>query len=181
MATNSLTDEQLVEAARNSNHQLYGEIIKRYQLKLSHYLKKFISDADELQDVLQNVFIKAYKNLYSFNVSKKFSPWIYRIAHNEAINYIRKNSKYAISLDESDFDVADEKMELGRELENTLTNKRLADSIRKLKEKYREPLILFFFEEKSYEEIGDILKLPTSTVGTYISRGKKQLKEFLEK
>lgn len=72
-----LTDEQLVEVVRSKNQELYGEVIKRYQTKLVHYLKKFIHSDDELKDVLQDVFIKAFRNLYSFDTSKRFSPWIY--------------------------------------------------------------------------------------------------------
>lgn len=176
-----LTDEQIAEISRTKNQEFYAEIIKRYQAKLSHYLRKFISDADELEDVLQTVFIKAFKNLNSFNVKKKFSSWIYRIAHNEAINHIRKNSKYSISLDDSDYDAADEKINFSRDLDNDLARETIASVLRLIKDKYRQPLILYFFEEKSYEEIGEILHLPVNTVGTYIARGKKSLKQHLEK
>jgi len=72
MTSQNLTDEQLVEIIREKNQELYSEIIKRYQIKLSHYLKKFIYDSDELEDVLQVVFIKSYKNLYGFNIHKNF-------------------------------------------------------------------------------------------------------------
>ncbi len=85
-----LADEQLVGIIREEDKELYSEIIKRYNQKLSHYLRKFIYDPDGLEDVLQVVFIKAYRNLYGFNIKNRFSSWIYRIAHNEAINYLKK-------------------------------------------------------------------------------------------
>lgn len=168
-------------AVREKDQELYSEIIHRYQTKLTHYLRKFIRDKDELEDILQDVFIKAYHNLYGFNTNKKFSPWIYRIAHNEALNHIKKTSKFAFSLDEKEYEVVDEKMHLGTKVDNKLLKDKIGENLAKLKDKYREPIILYFFEQKTYEEISDIMHIPTSTVGTLISRGKKILKESLQK
>lgn len=180
MAKIILTDEQIVVAIRSNNSELYSEIIQRYQIRLSHYLKKFVHDNDELEDVLQNIFIKAYKNLYSFNINKKFSPWIYRIAHNEAINYLKKNYKYGLSLDDGEYDVIDEKIDIGGGLDRKLDRELINHALVSIGRKYQEILILFFFEEKTYEEISEILRLPINTVGTRISRGKSNLKKILE-
>lgn len=174
-----LPDEQLIEIIRENDQELYAEIIKRYQAKLSHYLRKFVCDADELEDILQDVFIKAYKNLYGFDAKKKFSSWIYRIAHNEAVNYLKKNSRTKISLDEVEYKIADEKIDLDGHIDKAFLKKEIGRCMKNVKLKYREPLILFYFEQKSYEEISDILRIPTSTVGTLISRGKKIIKEEL--
>ncbi|MBU4422044.1 RNA polymerase sigma factor [Patescibacteria group bacterium] len=138
-------------------------------------------DADELEDILQDVFIKAYKNLYGFDANKKFSSWIYRIAHNEAVNYLKKNSRTKVSLDEVEYKIADEKIDLNGHIDKTFLKKEIGRCLKNIKLKYQEPLILFYFEQKSYEEISDILRIPTSTVGTLISRGKKIIKEKLEK
>ncbi len=174
-------DEQLIKIIREDDRELYSEIIKRYQAKLSHYLRKFICDADELEDILQDVFIKAYRNLYSFDIKKKFSSWIYRIAHNEAVNYLKKNSKIKISLDEVEYKIVDEKIDLNGRVDKVFLKKEIGKYLESIKLKYREPIILFYFEQKSYEEISDILRIPTSSVGTLISRGKKMIKEKLEK
>ncbi|MCK5475067.1 MAG: RNA polymerase sigma factor [Candidatus Pacebacteria bacterium] len=180
MKSMDLSDEQLVEIIRKDDQELYGEIIKRYNQKLSHYLRKFIYDQDELEDVLQVVFIKVYKNLYGFNINKKFSSWIYRIAHNEALNHLRKYSKERISLDEVEYRIIDEKIDVGGDVDKKILKKNVEKLLKKIRPKYQEPLILFYFEQKSYEEISDILRIPTSTVGTLISRGKKMLKEELK-
>lgn len=176
-----LTDEQLVVVVRTEDKEAYGEIIRRYQVKLAHYLRKFINHSAELEDVLQDVFIKAYRNLNSFNTNQKFSSWIFRVTHNEAINNIKKRKNEKLILDEHEWEVADEKINLSREVDRVISKEQIISALGKIKEKYREPIILFFFEEKSYEEISDILKIPTSTVGTLISRGKNSLKEFLKK
>ncbi len=176
-----LSDEQLIKVIREKDKELYSEIIKRYKTKLSHYLRKFICNINELEDILQDVFIKAYKNLYSFDIKKKFSSWIYRIAHNEAVNYLKKNSRIKISLDEVEYRIVDEKIDLNGNVDEAFLKKEIGKYMEGIKLKYREPLILFYFEQKSYEEISDILRIPTSSVGTLISRGKKMIKEKLEK
>ena len=175
-----LSDEQLVEIIRENDQELYSEIIKRYNQKLSHYLRKFIYDQDELEDVLQVVFIKVYKNLYGFNINKKFSSWIYRIAHNEAVNHLKKYSKERISLDEIEYKIIDEKIDISGQVDKKLLKESVEKLLKNIKTKYREPLILFYFEQKSYEEISDILRIPTSTVGTLISRGKKMIKQQIK-
>jgi len=175
-----LSDEQIIEVVRIENKGLYSEIIKRYQNKLSHYLRKFVYNPDELEDVLQVVFVKTYKNLFSFNTNKKFSSWIYKIAHNEAINHIKKNStNHQISLDKVEYQIIDKSVNIDDDFDKNLLKEQIENSLSLLKLKYQEPLILFYLEQKSYEEISDILRIPKNTVGTLISRGKKILKKNL--
>lgn len=174
-----LTDEQVVELVRTKNQELYGEIIRRYETKLTHYLRKFIHHPDELKDVLQDVFIKAFRNLYDFDIGKKFSAWIYRIAHNEALNYLKKYHSHTISLAEGEWNLLEDKKDLNKETDNQLLKNQIEKGMALIKEKYRDPLILYFFEGKSYEEIGEILHLPTGTVGIRIRRGKNLLQQFL--
>jgi len=175
-----LSDEQIIEKILKDDKDIYREIIKRYEKKLSHYLRKFICDQDEIEDVLQVVFIKTYKNLYGFDQEKKFSSWIYRIAHNEAVNYLKKKRSTKICLDDIEYKLVDDKVNLNEGIDKSFLKKDIEKIISSLKHKYREPLLLFFFEEKSYEEISDILRIPKNTVGTLILRGKKQIKESLE-
>ncbi len=174
-----LSDEQIVVKVRSENKELYSEIIQRYQGKLSHYLRKFIHDRDELEDVLQAVFIKTYENLYGFDEQRKFSSWIYRIAHNEAVNHIKKYSRISVSVDELEPLLKDEKVDLPQGVDNELLRQRVEEGLSHMKDKYREALILCFFEQRSYEEMSEILRVPINTVGTLISRGKKQLQEYL--
>lgn len=177
----NMTDEELVASTRKNSKELYSEIIRRYQTKLSHYLCKFIKTNDELEDVLQEIFIKAYRNLFSFDISRKFAPWIYRIARNEALNHIKRNSKLSISIDQIELDIIDNKIDLNRWIDQMILRQQIQTGMATMKDKYREPLILYFFEQRSYEEIGEILRITRSTVGILIMRGKKMLKEFLQK
>jgi len=164
---------------REKDKELYGELIRRYQGKLSNYLRKFTSNQDELEDILQEVFIKTYQNLYNFNTNKKFSPWIYRITHNEAVNHLKKYRKGQISLDNEEIQIIDENIDIIKETDQKITKEIVEKALLKVKEKYRLPLILYFFEQKTYEEIAEIMLIPVNTVGTLIMRGKKNLKENL--
>ena len=180
MDIKALSDEQLIKIIREKDQELYKEIIIRYKEKLHNYLFRFSSSHDEIEDILQNVFIKTFKNLYGFKVEKKFSSWIYRIAHNEAINYIKKYSREKYGLDDTIKNIVDENEYLDDGMDRKLLRKEMEKYLKKLKIKYREPLYLFYFEEKSYEEISDILRIPINTVGTLISRGKKLLRIYIK-
>lgn len=181
-----LADGELVEIVRNSNQERYGEIIERYQGKLFAYLFRLIGSRDEAQDILQDVFLKAYRNLQSYDSTRKFSSWIYRIAHNEAVNFIkRKSLKRFIpwediastkdKMDMASFEDGADKAWLRKEI-----GKEVNMALEKIPFKYKQVLVLRYYSDKSYEEISDILGKPMNTVGTLISRAKQKLSQELK-
>ncbi len=174
------SDESLVARVRAGESEPYGELIQRYEPKLGRYIRKFVPNQAAQEDVLQDVFIKAYRNLNGFDLDRRFSPWLYRIAHNEALNHIKKFKREPLIIDEHEWEVADERLDLTREMDHAFTRESVAEALSQLKPKYREPLVLFYFEERTYEEIAEILRLPRNTVGTLISRAKNQLKDILQ-
>ncbi len=173
-----ISDEDLVIEIRKKDKQLYAEIVTRYQDKLMRYANYLINDEQKAADVVQEAFIKAYINLNSFNTKKKFSAWIYRIAHNEAMNAVKKYHK-EIQMDE-DMDFTD-KINLEEEFDKKSIIEMAGKCLSDMPIKYSEPLELFFLEEKSYEEIGEILRLPGGTVATRINRGKVLMKKICQK
>ena len=173
-----LSDEKVVLLVREKDKELYSEIIRRYEKKLLGYANYLIFDENDSADAVQNTFIKAYINLNSFKIGNKFSSWIYRIAHNEAMNVLNKHKKL-VQLDENiDFDS-------GVSLEGEVIKKELKQStqncLKQMPVIYSEPLSLYFLEEKSYEEISDILRIPIGTVGTRINRAKSIMKKICQK
>ena len=179
---NNLSDEKLVEKVRTKNHQLYGEIVKRYQQKLYRYLRYLTNQPDEAEDLVQNVFIKAYRNLFGFDTKRKFSSWIYRIAHNEGVNHLKKMQKLKkVFFQDHNVLFSPVNNSPEDELIRQEIQKKMKECLDELKSKYREPLILYYFEDKSYQEISDVLKIPVGTVGTFISRGKLILKAICQK
>ncbi len=175
-----LTNEELM-AGLSAEPDLYAVIMDRYTDKLSRYIKRisFVRE-DELEDILQEVFVKAYEKSTSFDRSLSFNAWIYRITHNTAINYWKKNKRYreGESLDEDESEYLERMLADNSTLEEIMRGAdiRLVQSaLKNIKEKYRAILILRFFEEQNYQEISDVLKIPPGTVATNIHRAKKAL------
>ncbi|MFA6301261.1 MAG: sigma-70 family RNA polymerase sigma factor [Candidatus Paceibacterota bacterium] len=179
MAENEiLTDEEIIEKTRTSDRDLYAVIVDRYQKKLIRYVNNLIKDEEKAVDVVQESFISAYINLNSFNIEKKFSSWIYRIAHNQAINLAKKHQKETPLLEDWDFKSEDD---IEKDFEEKETKERVEKCLKDIPLLYSEPLTLYYIDEKSYEEISDILRIPMGTVATRISRAKKIMKSICQK
>ncbi len=172
------TDERIAERVQSGEADEFGELVARYQPKLMRYARKFLPDRDDAEDIVQEVFIKAFSNIQSFDVSRRFSPWIYRIAHNEFVNELKKKAARRVVFS---FDIdtllphlaapeRTDRGELDRDLRETLEG-----HLDRLDPKYREPLILYYLEEMGYKEISDILQIPVSTVGVRLARARAQL------
>ncbi len=174
----NISDEKVVELVRKQNKEYFAEIMERYQAKLLRYAGSLLRDDQQANDAVQGAFIKAYINLNSFNVKKKFSSWIYRIVHNEAMNLISKANKLLPMIEGKEFDSG---IDVEEELITKETIDRALFCLNKLPSLYAEPLELYYLEEKSYEEIGDILRVPVGTVGTRINRAKKLMKRICQK
>ena len=178
------TDEQLV-ALTLKNPEAYAFLVQRYEEKLLRYVMRISrSTKEDGEDILQDVFLSAYKNLNDFDQALKFSSWVYRITHNKVISHFRKvTARPKTTTYEGDSNLlnilaSDE--DLARELERKYTVAEVKGVLEKLDERYREVLVLKFLEEKDYKEISDILEKPMGTVATLISRAKKQFKEKTE-
>lgn len=180
------SDVELVEKTLEDKDH-FGVLVERYQAKLTRYIARLgVRNPDDQLDVLQEVFIKAYRNLNAFDTSLQFSSWIYRIAHNEAISWYRKHrvrpeGHLIADSDEllSFFSTSEEAADVT--FDKTLNADAVNEALWQIDEKYREAIILRFFEHKEYEEISDILQIPVGSVGTLLHRGKKQLAAALNK
>jgi len=177
----NVSDEQLVSFVLKDQEN-YREVVKRYEHKLYRYIVYLIKDKDKSKDVLQNTFLKAFINLRGFNQKRKFSSWIYRIAHNEAINEIKKHRKEILSTKK---DLVERRVTSKENIYKDITDKETQTIVRKHLEKlplkYKEPLILYYLEEKTYREISDILRISVGGVGTRINRAKNLMKQIYEK
>ena len=178
------SDEEIVALVQGGDIESFQILVERYEAKITRYAKRFFFDGDEGKDVVQEVFIKSYVNIKSFDTERRFSPWIYRIAHNEFVNNIKKRQKFRDNISIFDFDllmphlVAKETADEGfskEELKNLLN-----ESLDKIGEKYKDPLVLYYLEDMDYKEIADILRIPVSTVGVRLQRGKAMLKKIIK-
>ena len=173
-----ISDEELAHKVQNGDKESFNLLVSRYSEKIFRYAKRFLYNLQDAEDATQDVFFKTYQNIQSFNTKKRFSPWIYRVAHNTFINIIRKNKREKIQFIDLDTVLPHfvSHNTLEKEISDKFDLKSLETDIKKLSANYREIIILFFFEEKNYTEISDILNIPTSTVGVRLKRAKEQLK-----
>lgn len=163
-----------------SNLSLFEDLVLRYEQKLLRYVRSLGIEQNLAYDVVQECFIKAYRNIRSFNPKKgKWSSWLYRIAHNCAMDSFKK-SKKDLTVDEDEWwDGISVPETISEELNIKLNNENLMSGLRKVDLKYREPLMLYYLEGEAYKEIGDILRLPVPTVSTRIKRGKEKLRDVI--
>lgn len=173
-----ISDEAVAMQVQTGDTDAFGVLIERFEKKLKRYARKFLNYQEDIDDLVQDVFIKAYTNINSFDVTQSFSPWIYRIAHNTFVNQLRKKQHLSFSFFDMDtlfpqlaaIETADSHA-IATELK-----KQLEESLETLDVKYRAPMVLYFYEDLSYKEISEVLRIPVTTVGVRINRGKEMLR-----
>jgi RNA polymerase sigma-70 factor (ECF subfamily) len=173
-----LSDEEIAEKVRSGDHDLYAVIIERYKNKLMRYAINLIHDQDTASHIVQDSMIKAYVNLNGFNTEKKFSSWMYRIVHNEAMNMVKKFQKEVRMPDDFDFESGDD---VAKEFEQKETAIQVEKCLGLIPLMYSEPLSLYYLDDKSYEEISDIMRIPMGTVAIRLKRAKKLMKYICQK
>ena len=175
------TDEELALLLQDGKEEPLSILMDRYGPKLLRYGKKFLSNQNNIEDIVQEVFIKVYQNINSFDTRQKFSPWIYRIAHNSFINRLRTIHKEPLL--SFDFDtlinhtVYEDPMVNEKEYEEMRVL--VTKGLEKLSPLYREIVTLHYFEDLGYQEIADILHVPIGTVGIRLRRAREQLKKHI--
>lgn len=184
----SKTDTQLVKLTLE-NQEIFLYLMQRYEARLLRYIRR-LSGFNQgcAEDILQESFLKIYKNLNDFDQDLQFSTWAYRITHNEAINYLKKiSNEKIIPLETDDQDVVSliNILESDIDIAKDMAKKELQEKVQKiismLSPQFREILVLKFLEDKSYQEISDILEKPMGTIATLINRAKEQFKKVAEK
>ena len=178
-----MSDEQIVAKVQEGDTEAFRTLVERYEPKLARYAARFFFSRDDAKDLLQEIFIKAYVNIKSFDIERRFSPWVYRIAHNEFVNAIKKSKREA-TVPLFDFDTLlphpAAKETADGTSERAEMKRLLNSSLGAMDAKYSEPLTLYYIEEMSYQEIADVLRVPVSTVGIRLQRGKVALRKIIE-
>lgn len=172
--------ELVVLALKDPDDFVY--IVEKYKARLRRYIQRMTNvREEEIEDILQNIFIKAYLNLNDFDHNLSFSSWIYRIAHNEIIDNFRRFKARPQLLDTDIKDSHIKELASDNNFLNEMSRQEEIDKIRlalaKLDIKYQEIIILKFLEEKDYQEIADIIKKPLGTVASRLNKAKKELRK----
>lgn len=193
LAVDQMDDHSLLEATRTGDEAAeaaFNELVRRYRNQITNYVYRMLEDYDRAVDLAQETFIRVFKNADRYQATYSFSTYIYRIAHNLAISEIRQRKRrrwIPLPTFFSDKDSEEVEVELPDKRQRPADDAMIDDERRKavsraiasLPEKYRAPLVLCDIEEKSYEEISEILALPTGTVKSRINRARNLLKEKL--
>jgi RNA polymerase sigma factor (sigma-70 family) len=181
-------DSSLIQQALAGNDRAYKKLMSKYHDPIFNFIYKMVHDRQQVEDLTQEAFIKAFASLKNFNDEYAFSTWLYKIATNNSIDFIRKRKLQMYSIDkpieskDSDytFELPDDSYEADRELISDQRTKLLNAAIARLPEKYRKVIRLRHVEEKSYEEIAVQLNLPIGTVKAHIFRAREVLYRALK-
>lgn len=174
------TDEELAGLTAE-NPDFYYFLMARYEAKIIRYINRITNYPKEVvEDLGQEIFIKAYENINDFDRSLKFSSWLYRIAHNHVISHWRKRKKesknISLEVDEKFINLFEADIDLVKDVDKKILAEKMGQALGLIKPNHKDVLILRFMEGKDYNEISDILRCPVGTVGTLISRAKKELR-----
>ncbi len=189
VAEEKSSDHDLIEATKNGDEQAFAEIVERYRNQITNFLFRFLNDYDEAVDLAQETFVRVYFAIDRYHTQFAFSTYIYRIATNLAISEIRRRKRRKLlSLtglfqaeedDQVEFQPPDTRRLQDAELIEDEQSKVIARAISALPEKYRVPIILREIEEKSYDEIAEIMNLGLGTTKSRINRARGLLKAKL--
>ncbi|MDX1586768.1 MAG: sigma-70 family RNA polymerase sigma factor [Balneolaceae bacterium] len=184
----SREDDVLVKRAMGGDEQAYSELVDKYQRALYFHILKMIKDKEQVNDLVQEAFVKAFDNLNTYSTNYAFSTWLYRIATNHTIDYLRKKKLKTLSIDEP-VKTRDGEMQMQLEDESAGTDRNIIrkqrqnivqNAIDELPPKYRKVIEMRHMEEKSYQEIADVLDLPLGTVKAHIFRARELLYKSLK-
>jgi len=187
----TLTDQEVIARAREGREAAYRELIGRYERPVFSLIYRLVRNREQAEDLAQETFIKVLNALDRYDPAYKFSSWIFKIAHNTALDQLRRKGPEVLSLDGSPHArdasevsattltavAADEdpeayasSREIGREIEAAIAT---------LRAEYRTAILLWHVEGRPYEEIAEIMGVPLGTVKTYIHRGRNELRQRL--
>ena len=180
------SDEDLIESFQNGDLYAFDLIVKRYKNQLLNFVYRFLGNAEEAEDLVQETFLRVYRNRKAYQKVAKFSTWIYTIAGNLAKTELRKRKRrkfFSISdlgYNEKDYDISDEAYNPEKDVDGRMKEEIIHREIDALSPKFREVILLRDVQQLSYEEISQIVNIPLGTVKSRVNRGRLKLQEKLK-
>lgn len=173
-------DSELVARSLRGDDRAFRALIERHHAMAYAAVRSVLGDRDEVQDVMQTTYLKAYQGLAGFRGDARFSTWLYQIARREALDVSSKRRLETTDIDTVEIAAG------AHHAPDTATRERserewLERSLGELDETYRTALELRYMAEKSYEEIGAIMGIPEGTAKTYVHRAKVEMKRILSR
>ena len=189
--THGLTDAELVTRALKGHQEAFREIVVRFERPIYSLVARMVQDPALAEDLAQEVFVKAFRRLDTYDPQRKLSSWLFKIAHNTTIDHLRRHSLDTVPLEAEKGDdrgdrgglaavlsdagaespaAAAERRDMGRALEHAIS---------RLRPEYRESVVMFYVEGASYQEICEVTGLPLGTVKTNLHRARKELAQHM--
>jgi RNA polymerase sigma-70 factor, ECF subfamily len=178
-----LSDPELVEAVLAGSQEAFRELVARFERPVFGLIVRMVGDPETAEDLTQEVFVKAYRALASYDPSRKLASWLFKIAHNATIDHLRRSAPETVPLagdEEEGGNLLATLADAGAESPAAAAERRamaraLERAIRGLRPDYREAVVLRYIEGLSYEEIAEALAQPLGTVKTNLHRARKQM------
>jgi RNA polymerase sigma-70 factor (ECF subfamily) len=187
-ALREMADEELMAQLQQGVEEALEVLVERYSERLSFYLRRFLRDEKQVQDLLQETFLRVYRNRYSYEPIAKFSTWLYTIAGNLARSEYRRRKRHrTFSIhgmgtegEEYELPIPAETPSPHHQAERGIHRRAIHRALDRLPEEFREVVVLRDIQQLSYEEIAEITGLPLGTVKSRINRGRARLQEMLK-
>ncbi len=182
-------DYKLVQQAVKGDQKAYAELMSRYKDSIYFMLLKMVNNRDDADDLTIEAFGKAFKNLHQYTPDFAFSTWLFKIATNNCIDFIRRKRKFTFSIDkgmendngqEMQFEIKSPMLDPEEKMIKNQKAMLMREVVEKLKPRYKRLVELRYFQERSYEEIADELKLPLGTVKAQLFRAREFLYQILK-
>ena len=181
-----ISDEELIKRFQNDDLAAYDIIIMRYKDQLLNFAYRFLGNVEESEDIVQETFLRLWRNRHAYRQIAKFSTWIYTIAGNLAKTELRKRKRRKVvsisdmGFDDKEYEIEDEMATTDSEVNSSLTEKIIQNAINELPPRFKEVIILRDIQELSYEDIGSILQIPLGTVKSRVNRARLKLQAKLK-
>lgn len=180
-------DRELVEKALQGNQPAYNALMEKYRNALMRHVQRMVRQQGEVDDLVQECFIKAFSALNSYSTDYAFSTWLYKIATNHTIDFLRKKKLSTMSIDrpiqtkdgEVEYELPDVSYRPDRHIVEDERRELIQEAISQLPQKYNRVIVMRHQQEKSYEEIARELNLPLGTVKAHIFRARALLYKYL--
>lgn len=182
-SVSSLQDQGLVKEALDGSQEAFSQLMEKYRNPIHHHIYRMVRDKRQVEDLVQEIFIKAFSSLSSYSTNYAFSTWLYKIATNHTIDYLRRKKLSTLSIDqplktkdgELEYELPDSTYRPDRHIVEDQRRLLIQEAIDSLPPKYYRVIILRHQQEKSYEEIAQELDLPLGTVKAHIFRARELL------
>ena len=187
-SASSEQDREFITKALGGDQQAYRDLENKYRQAITRHVGKMVRDKRQVEDLVQEAFIKTFTSLKSYSADYAFSTWLYKIATNHTIDYLRKKKLQTLSIDkpvqtkdgELQMELPDTTWRPDRHIVADQRNVIIGEAIEQLPEKYHRVIVMRHQQELSYEEIATKLELPLGTVKAHIFRARALLYKYLK-